>query len=537
MNDEKHLGRHKWKYIIVDEGHRIKNLNCKLIRKLKEYHSANRLLLTGTPLQNNLSELWSLLNFLLPDIFDDLDSFQSWFDFTELRGKDGASRLMDTEQQTSVVSTLHQILKPFLLRRLKVDVEQNLPKKKEYLLYAPLTRQQVKMYDAVVKRDIKEYLVEQKVAERRGDPPKVDTKEHPTQNGKSSRNKRAHNVTQDDLFEDEKLIKSKRKRRRTNYDESLSEEQWLEQLENGHQSADDDDEEMDMEAMAAENDLKAATKQVNNMKLQNMVMQLRKVCNHPFLLYWPRDPKTGEEVVSEEVITASGKMLLLNRMLDALFARGHKVLVFSQFTTMLDIIEDWATEYKGWNVCRIDGAVAQDDRRHQIKEFNESDDVRLFLLSTRAGGLGINLTSADTVILFDSDWNPQMDLQAQDRVHRIGQTKPVIIYRFAARNTVESKIIEKASAKRKLEKLVISRGKFKLPAVKGADMSMSELADILMREDNEAYTVAEKDDRIISDEDMEKLMDRSPEAYESKNTTAAYREMESMGDQANDALA
>ena len=151
-------------------------------------------------------------------------------------------------------------------------------------------------------------------------------------------------------------------------------------------------------------DVKRATKSISNMKLMNVVMQLRKVCNHPFLFEWPIDKATGLPVLSEELLNSSGKMLVLDRILPALFDRGHKVLIFSQFTTMLDIIQDWAENYKSWQCCRIDGTVKQEDRRRQIAEFNTSPHMKLFLLSTRAGGLGINLTSADTVIIFDSDW-------------------------------------------------------------------------------------------------------------------------------------
>ncbi|KAJ1951727.1 putative ATPase, partial [Dispira parvispora] len=158
MNDRRYLCNYRWKYIVVDEGHRIKNLNCKLIRELKRYHSANRLLLTGTPLQNNLAELWSLLNFLLPEIFDDPDSFQSWFDFTDLNEEDGQSRIFDEETQHSIVSKLHHILKPFLLRRLKTDVEKDLPKKREYVVYAPLTHHQKGYYDAILNGSIRQYL-------------------------------------------------------------------------------------------------------------------------------------------------------------------------------------------------------------------------------------------------------------------------------------------------------------------------------------------------------------------------------------------
>jgi ATP-dependent DNA helicase len=154
-----------------------------------------------------------------------------------------------------------------------------------------------------------------------------------------------------------------------------------------------------------------------------MIMQLRKAANHPYLFDWPVIPGTDTYLVDSNIVNVSGKMLILQRLLPALFSDNHKVLLFSQFTTMLDIIEDWATRLHEWNCCRIDGSVSQEDRQKQIKLFNTDKETKLFLLSTRAGGLGINLTAADTVIIFDSDWNPQQDLQAQDRAHRIGQTK------------------------------------------------------------------------------------------------------------------
>jgi ATP-dependent DNA helicase len=158
-----------------------------------------------------------------------------------------------------------------------------------------------------------------------------------------------------------------------------------------------------------------------------MIMQLRKAANHPYLFDWPVIPGTDQYQVNKNITHVSGKMLLLERLLPALFKDDHKVLIFSQFTTMLDIIEDWALQIHQWECCRIDGGVSQDNRQKQIKAFNTDKNVKLFLLSTRAGGLGINLTSADTVVIFDSDWNPQQDLQAQDRAHRIGQTKVCVL--------------------------------------------------------------------------------------------------------------
>jgi ATP-dependent DNA helicase len=236
-------------------------------------------------------------------------------------------------------------------------------------------------------------------------------------------------------------------------------------------------------------------------------MQLRLVCNSPHNFYAPPD-------VDETLVTSSGKMLLLDQLLPALFKRGHKVLIFSQFKTQLDILEDYARELRKWKVCRIDGSVAQDDRRKQIKEFNENPAFKLFLLSTRAGGQGINLASADTVILFDSDWNPQQDLQAQDRAHRIGQKNPVIIYRLATKGTVEEDLLLSADAKRRLEKLIIKKGGFKTMNQKMDNeegMSKEALKALLLK-DGQVYKY-KGGDQILSNEDLKVLCDRSDDAY------------------------
>jgi len=163
MNDKKFLSKYGWKFIIIDEGHRLKNMNCKLVRELKSYDSANRLLLTGTPLQNNLAELWSLLNFLLPEIFDDYAYFEDYFDFSKLQGKDKESHaaFLEEEKKNNIVGSLHALLKPFLLRRVKSDVETNLPPKKEYVLYAPLSQTQKDLYGALLDHKAPQWLHDQ----------------------------------------------------------------------------------------------------------------------------------------------------------------------------------------------------------------------------------------------------------------------------------------------------------------------------------------------------------------------------------------
>lgn len=210
-------------------------------------------------------------------------------------------------------------------------------------------------------------------------------------------------------------------------------------------------------------------------------------------------------------------MTLLDRLVPYLFRYDHKVILFSQFSKQLDILEEWASVLHSWPVCRIDGGVPAADRASQIEAFNTRTDHRLFLLSTRAGGLGINLTAADTVILYDSDWNPQQDLQAQDRAHRIGQTRPVIVYRLATKGTIEQTLLEKADGKRRLEKLVIQKGKFRSLLGGGGNKKtaadadeMSELQGLLANDDFENYN---PEGEVLTDRDLDVLTDRSDAAF------------------------
>lgn len=564
--DRPHLSHLKWKYIVVDEGHRLKNMNCKLIQELKRFKSAQRLILTGTPLHNNLKELWSLLNFILPDIFDDLETFEKWFDFSDISDEGGSNKLLSREDSRNVITQLHSILKPFLLRRLKTDVETNLPPKKEYLLYAPLTSLQRELYEGVIHGTIRKWLLERKTKLpfseiqsllREGGNTAAQEDLMDISAGPSSR---ASSVGTDGPSSRAGKGRKARKSKVT-YNEDESENQFLNRLEMEADEADDEPEPISLDEREKEGKLYAirkAQKEINNMKLGNLFMQCRKICCHPYLFDWPKEPN-GEMLVDKSLVTASGKMLMLNRLLDALFAKKHKVLIFSQFTTILDIIEDWAGEYKNLKTCRIDGTTTQEDRRQQMKSFNEDtsdDSVKLFLLSTRAGGLGINLVAADTVIFYDSDWNPQMDLQAQDRVHRIGQTKPVLIFRLVSANTVESRLLKRAGDKRKLEAIVIKKGEFQLPPgastsstsdiFKGKSTdkqeSMQEMARSLLALEGEKVQVAEENDEIISDGQLEMLLDRSSATYEGRKMgwsdgNDAFEVTETAADGANEDLA
>ncbi|XP_077635758.1 lymphoid-specific helicase isoform X2 [Crocuta crocuta] len=440
MRDRNALQHCYWKYLIVDEGHRIKNMKCRLIRELKRFNADNKLLLTGTPLQNNLSELWSLLNFLLPDVFDDLKSFESWFDITSL--SETAEDIIAKEREQNVLHMLHQILTPFLLRRLKSDVALEVPPKREVVVYAPLSKKQEIFYTAIVNRTI---------ANMFGCSEK-ETVELSSTGRPRRRSRKSINYSQIDDFPNE-----------------------LEKLISQIQP------EVDRERAVVETNIPLESEV--NLKLQNIMMLLRKCCNHPYLIEYPIDPVTQE----------------------------FKVLLFSQMTRMLDILMDYC-HFRNINFSRLDGSMSYSEREKNMHSFNTDPDVFIFLVSTRAGGLGINLTAADTVIIYDSDWNPQSDLQAQDRCHRIGQTKPVVVYRLVTANTIDQKIVERAAAKRKLEKLIIHKNHFK-GGQSGLNQSKNfldpkELMELLKSRDYEREVKGSRE-KVISDKDLELLLDRS----------------------------
>lgn len=410
----KYLRHYNWKYLVVDEGHRLKNPKCKLLKELKYIPIGNKLLLTGTPLQNNLAELWSLLHFILPDIFSSLEEFQSWFDLSGKCNSEVMKEELEEKRRGQMVAKLHAILRPFLLRRMKSDVEQMLPRKKEIILYATMTEHQRNFQDHLINKTLENHLREKVFSAGRG--------------------------------------------------------------------------------------MKG--------KLNNLMVQLRKNCNHPDLLESAFSDSCFYPPV-EQIVEQCGKFRLLDRLLARLFARNHKVLVFSQWTKILDIMEYYFNE-KGYEVCRIDGSVRLDERKRQIQDFNDvNSSYRIFLLSTRAGGLGINLTAADTCILYDSDWNPQMDLQAMDRCHRIGQTKPVHVYRLATAQSVEGRILKRAFSKLKLEHVVIGKGQFHQERTKSNCIDALEEEDLLALLQDEETAEDKMIQTDIGEEDLERVLDRA----------------------------
>uniref|UniRef100_A0A0D9Y8J9 Chromatin-remodeling complex ATPase n=1 Tax=Oryza glumipatula TaxID=40148 RepID=A0A0D9Y8J9_9ORYZ len=383
------LKRFSWRYIIIDEAHRIKNENSLLSKTMRIYNTNYRLLITGTPLQNNLHELWSLLNFLLPEIFSSAETFDEWF------------QISGENDQQEVVQQLHKVLRPFLLRRLKSDVEKGLPPKKETILKVGMSQMQKQYYRALLQKDLE-------------------------------------------------VINAGGERKR----------------------------------------------------LLNIAMQLRKCCNHPYLFQGaePGPPYT----TGEHLVENAGKMVLLDKLLPKLKDRDSRVLIFSQMTRLLDILEDYLM-YRGYQYCRIDGNTGGEDRDASIEAFNKPGSEKfVFLLSTRAGGLGINLATADVVVLYDSDWNPQADLQAQDRAHRIGQKKEVQVFRFCTEYTIEEKVIERAYKKLALDALVIQQGRL-------AEQKTVNKDDLLQMVRFGAEMVFSSKDSTITDEDIDRIIAKGEE--------------------------
>jgi ATP-dependent DNA helicase len=340
MNDRKYLARISWKYIIIDEGHRLKNLNCKLIRELKKYDSANRLLLTGTPLQNNLSELWSLLNFLMPDIFGDLEEFEEWFEFSGDRGEHGDKEEF-IDKSANLVSKLHEILRPFVLRRLKSQVVKELPQKLEYVIYAPLVPKQKELYQAALEGRLPaaiaaniQYFYDQFQYIDNNDT--IDEIESVTSEEDEI------TVNNSTIHGDAPLHYPKKQK----LGSGVSRKAVLK------------------EVLAPQQD--HIRRLVKSQNLQSTIMQLRKVCNHPQLFKLCDEDLMFQKKYFLPMIKWSGKMILLDQMLTALIDKGHKVLIFSQMTKMLDIIADYCEHVKNYKYGRIDGQVNAAERKADV---------------------------------------------------------------------------------------------------------------------------------------------------------------------------
>jgi chromodomain-helicase-DNA-binding protein 1 len=341
LKDRNELGQVRWQYLAVDEAHRLKNADSQLYEALLEFNTTNRLLITGTPLQNSVKELLALVRFLNPQMM----TSELEIDLSK-----------PDEDQEAKIKMLHEKLNKIMLRRLKKDVERSLPNKTERILRVEMSPMQTHYYKNILTKNYAALA------------------------------------------------------------SSTDKKQWL-----------------------------------------NIAMELRKASNHPYLFPEAERRTDDREEQLRGIIGNSGKMVLLDKLLARFKKDGHRVLIFSQLVMILDILSDYMA-MRGHGHQRLDGSMNQTDRNKAIEHFNAPDSPDfVFLLSTRAGGMGINLTSADTVIIFDSDWNPQNDLQAMSRAHRIGQTKSVNVYRFISKGTMEEDLLERAKRKMVLEYCIIKQ--------------------------------------------------------------------------------
>ncbi|CAB9496158.1 CHD3-type chromatin-remodeling factor PICKLE [Seminavis robusta] len=347
----------QWECLVVDEAQKLKNHSSKLATNLRDpkFHFGHKLLLTGTPIQNTMQELFALLNFVDQDQFPDCNDFME--KYGDMKSKDN-------------LDSLHEEIRPYILRRLKEDVEKSVPPKEETVIEVELTVTQKQYYRALYERNVK--------------------------------------------F----LHKNKKKA-------------------------------------------------LDGPSLNNLGMQLRKCCNHLYLLNGIEEELRAKQRMEGQALSegdilvkASGKLVLLDKLLPRLKENGHRILIFSQFKIMLDVLEDYLNA-RTLKFERIDGSITGKKRQQAIDRFQakgaEGKELPfIMLLSTRAGGVGINLTAADTCIIFDSDFNPQNDLQAQARCHRIGQTKSVKVYRLLSRQTYEMQMFHMSSLKMGLDQAVLS---------------------------------------------------------------------------------
>ncbi|ELU11024.1 hypothetical protein CAPTEDRAFT_167753 [Capitella teleta] len=417
LKDKSFLGGVSWSFLGVDEAHRLKNDDSLLYKSLISFNTNMRMLITGTPLQNSLKELWSLLHFIMPS------KFHKWEDF-EHKHKSA---------DKTGFRNLHQELEPFLLRRVKKDVEKSLPAKTEQILRVEMSNIQKQYYKWILTKNYKA-------------------------------------------------------------------------LSKGGRS--------------------------NVSSFVNIVMELKKCCNHGHLVRNPdlSDPAFKGKDPLEVIVK-----ILLDKLLMRLKESGHRVLIFSQMVRLLDILAEYLT-MRRFQFQRLDGSIKGEVRKQAMEHFNaEGSDDFCFLLSTRAGGLGVNLATADTVIIFDSDWNPQNDLQAQARAHRIGQKKQVSVYRLVTKGSVEEDIVERAKKKMVLDHLVIqrmdttgrtvlNRGGLSSQSGSSNPFSKQELNDILKFGTEELFKEVDDDENEVQ-VDIDEILSRAETRSMETDTNSATDEL------------
>ncbi|KAI8378590.1 SNF2 family N-terminal domain-containing protein [Blakeslea trispora] len=349
------LLKHKWGYVVLDEGHKIRNPDSSTTLAIKQFKTPHRIILSGTPIQNNLKELWSLFDFVFPGRLGTLPVFQTQFSVPISIG--GYANASNVQVQTAYkcACMLRDLINPYLLRRMKVDVAADLPKKNEQVLFCKLTPPQREAYLKFI-----------------------------------------HSKDMDAILE---------RRRQVLYGIDI----------------------------------------------------VRKVCNHPDLVDLAL-PQTDPDYGNPE---RSGKMVVVKALMKMWHQQKHRVLLFSQTRQMLDILELMIRRHTNYRYLRMDGTTPVNQRIALVNEFNETSNIFVFLLTTKVGGLGLNLTGADRVILFDPDWNPSTDMQARERAWRLGQKKDVTVYRLMTSGTIEEKIYHRQIYKQFLTNKILKDPKQK----------------------------------------------------------------------------
>ncbi|KAN0023057.1 hypothetical protein ACTFIU_009140 [Dictyostelium citrinum] len=500
-NDRGFLKRFDYSYLILDEAQNIKNSDSKRYKNIFKIGAHHRLLLTGTPLQNNLYELWSLLNFLMPHIFGSVKKDNYLLNqLLEYKGDDS----------DSAITRMKKILSPFILRRLKSTVSKELKPKIEHVEICKLPEFQDKTYKAIIERSKSQWKLRDLLLKKE----------------KEEREK-----------EKQSLINSsgiKKKRKSSNINNKKQQDDEFIEI-----NDDDDDSGLvdltnDKELTEQDNQLSIDLKSngsTGQFVLNNILMQLRKAANHPLLCknvfyedkqiqeivnhlatkdkdwsdykddipslkelfdsYSDYDvfkticdhEELGDEywIPDEQFVETSTKCLKLKEILaKEIGVNKSKVLIFSQMTRVLDILED-VLDIFGYSFTRLDGTTPVNERQFIIDHFSSSDDIPVFLLSTNSGGLGINLTCSNVVIFYDLSFNPQVDRQAEDRAHRLGQERDVIIYKLLAEGTVDINIYESANQKKKLNDNVLEEGTFNNSETKLQSKNILKILDSIFK--------------------------------------------------------
>ncbi|XP_071692660.1 protein CHROMATIN REMODELING 19-like [Rutidosis leptorrhynchoides] len=421
-DDRKLLKRWKWSCVLMDEAHALKDKNSYRWKNLTSVarNAKQRLMLTGTPLQNDLHELWSMLEFMMPDLFETED--------VDLK------KLLNAEN-TDLIARMKSILGPFILRRLKSDVMQQLVPKVQKVEYVRMEKEQSEAYQEA----IEEYRAAARA--RLAKSGEVNNAHFPRRQISNYfvqfRKIANHPLLVRRIYTDKDVIRfAKMLHPKGVFGDECTLDRVIEEL-----------------------------KTYNDFSI------------HRLLLYHG-DEGTSKTLSDDHVIT-SAKCRALAGLLPTLVRGGHRVLIFSQWTSMLDILE-WALDVIGVTFRRLDGSTQVTERQTIVDTFNNDTSINACLLSTRAGGQGLNLTGADTVIIHDMDFNPQIDRQAEDRCHRIGQTKPVTIYRLVTKDTVDENVYEIAKRKLVLDAAVLESGIEVEKEGEAADKTMGEILSTLL---------------------------------------------------------